>query len=315
MFETIRQKFLNGLWFWALTSFSLLGISYFFHPVDQWLKIGIVEFFSLLFVMFLLFFWSKTQAILAVVAMLCATMLGFSGLLQHPEFIAMVQVDGVSKVLFAIAPCFILSMLLSWRGYVLGLVMTMVFIAPHDTVWHFFFGMMGIVIVTSIGVLFHYTLVRLQKAYAQLEEMAVTDPLTKLGNRTAMRNDYATKHEFSVLTLWDLNGLKQINDQQGHEAGDGYILEFARCLRESIPHPENIYRVGGDEFVGFHNSSLPPDALISQVHKRFPDVAVGWVQFEGQSLDIALHDADVLMYKHKRTMGGERRREMVEGLN
>ena len=116
MFERIRQKFVNGIWFWALGSFSLLAISYFFHPIDQWLQIGILTFFTLLAVMWLCYFWSKTQPLFALVAMLCSTIVGFSQLLQYPAFVAMVQVEGITRGLFAIAPCFILAMLLSWRG-------------------------------------------------------------------------------------------------------------------------------------------------------------------------------------------------------
>ena len=122
-----------------------------------------------------------------------------------------------------------------------------------------------------------------------------------------MSEDYAAQHEFSMLTSWDLNGLKRINDQQGHEAGDAYIIEFARCLREVIPNSKFVYRIGGDEFIGLHPSDMPPETLVSRVRTRFAGVAVGWVQLEGQPLDVALRDADNLMYTNKRSLGGERR--------
>ena len=46
----------------------------------------------------------------------------------------------------------------------------------------------------------------------------------------------------------DLNGLKRINDEQGHEAGDAYIQRTANILID-IYGRENIYRSGGDEFM------------------------------------------------------------------
>ena len=46
----------------------------------------------------------------------------------------------------------------------------------------------------------------------------------------------------------DINGLKEINDSEGHEAGDRLILEIAKSIRE-IFTDARIYRLGGDEFV------------------------------------------------------------------
>ena len=45
----------------------------------------------------------------------------------------------------------------------------------------------------------------------------------------------------------DLNGLKQVNDSLGHEAGDRLICSAAQCILKTFP--ENAYRIGGDEFV------------------------------------------------------------------
>ena len=45
----------------------------------------------------------------------------------------------------------------------------------------------------------------------------------------------------------DLNGLKQINDNMGHEAGDRLICDAAKEILRTFP--ENSYRIGGDEFV------------------------------------------------------------------
>ena len=44
-----------------------------------------------------------------------------------------------------------------------------------------------------------------------------------------------------------MNGLKQVNDTQGHEAGDKYICDTADILKECFGE-EYVYRLGGDEF-------------------------------------------------------------------
>ena len=46
----------------------------------------------------------------------------------------------------------------------------------------------------------------------------------------------------------DINGLKEMNDRRGHDAGDELIIGSAECLRQSFHHDEWIYRIGGDEF-------------------------------------------------------------------
>ena len=53
--------------------------------------------------------------------------------------------------------------------------------------------------------------------------------------------------DFAV-AVFDLNGLKYINDTKGHEAGDLYIIEACRTI-EKYFGKDNLYRFGGDEFV------------------------------------------------------------------
>ena len=51
----------------------------------------------------------------------------------------------------------------------------------------------------------------------------------------------------------DLNGLKTVNDELGHSAGDQYIREFALALMESFQEIQFTARIGGDEFVIISN--------------------------------------------------------------
>ncbi len=86
--------------------------------------------------------------------------------------------------------------------------------------------------------------------------MAYTDPLTGVKNKAAYIDDVGliekaiaeeTLQELGVI-FFDLNGLKIINDTQGHEKGDEYIKAACRIICQHFKHSP-VYRIGGDEFV------------------------------------------------------------------
>ena len=54
-------------------------------------------------------------------------------------------------------------------------------------------------------------------------------------------------HPFGVL-LMDIDGLKRVNDSQGHQAGDRLLMQVAMALRRSIRSVDVAARLGGDEF-------------------------------------------------------------------
>ncbi len=91
---------------------------------------------------------------------------------------------------------------------------------------------------------------------ARLREAALHDPLTDLPNRAlvldrlgqalrAQRRD----HRPAVVVYCDLDGFKQINDTQGHAAGDEALLRTAEALRSVVRPGDTVGRIGGDEFV------------------------------------------------------------------
>jgi len=90
----------------------------------------------------------------------------------------------------------------------------------------------------------------------QAEELAHTDSLTLLPNRRAIIADlqrqvtYAERYETPLaISMLDLDGFKEVNDQLGHSAGDKVLAAVARGLRERMRHPDVIGRYGGDEFL------------------------------------------------------------------
>lgn len=105
-------------------------------------------------------------------------------------------------------------------------------------------------------------LVRLQRenrmltiALAEMERVAERDMLTPLYNRryflSALHRRIAAaaeKGERSALIYVDINGLKQLNDNFGHAAGDLALIEIARRLSEPMRGGDVLARIGGDEF-------------------------------------------------------------------
>jgi diguanylate cyclase (GGDEF)-like protein len=89
-----------------------------------------------------------------------------------------------------------------------------------------------------------------------LEEQAVEDPLTGLGSRRAYEQAFPLVRATAELAglyvfvvFIDVDGLKSVNDTDGHAAGDDVILTVSRAMRESARSRDLLVRWGGDEFV------------------------------------------------------------------
>ena len=89
-----------------------------------------------------------------------------------------------------------------------------------------------------------------------LSDQARSDPLTGLGNRKALVEDFArllaAAHRRGTpvsLVALDLDGLKAVNDRSGHAAGDQVLCLFAGLLRQCLRAQDLAVRAGGDEFM------------------------------------------------------------------
>jgi diguanylate cyclase (GGDEF)-like protein len=120
------------------------------------------------------------------------------------------------------------------------------------------------------------------------------------------------------IIVCDLDGLKQINDQHGHDAGDRAIKSAAKVLGFNIFRKEDmVARIGGDEFViilpyvnldenqtilyrireglDLHNNSTLDDDLFRPI-----SMSMGYsVVSEGESLEEGYKKADAVMYAEK----------------
>lgn len=102
----------------------------------------------------------------------------------------------------------------------------------------------------------HRTLEELERSNEKLENLSQTDDLTGLYNRRGFISfaEQALKlaarmNKSGVLIFADLDGLKTINDQHGHEEGDEAIRKAAALLRSNFRTSDIVARLGGDEFV------------------------------------------------------------------
>jgi diguanylate cyclase (GGDEF)-like protein len=97
----------------------------------------------------------------------------------------------------------------------------------------------------------------MERVNEQLREVSVSDSLTGLGNRRRLHDQMAAlcgeqregARRCFVLMVVDLDHLKPINDQFGHEGGDAVLVQVAQILRGEFRSDDLIVRWGGDEFV------------------------------------------------------------------
>ena len=148
-----------------------------------------------------------------------------------------------------------------------------------------------------IGVRIRGWLAELERVQDRLDWVAHHDPLTGLGNRRALEAAFA-EGGWGYLSLWDLDGLKAINDREGHAAGDAELRRLAEAFRAEARGEDRFFRTGGDEFVGLHRGERPPRGLVERVRRRFPRVSVGLAPVAG-TLEAAIAEADRAMYRDK----------------
>jgi diguanylate cyclase (GGDEF)-like protein/hemerythrin-like metal-binding protein len=108
----------------------------------------------------------------------------------------------------------------------------------------------------------------LAEANNRLKEIALTDALTGLPNRRhalgALQTEWADAVRLGMplsVMMVDADGFKQINDTQGHDAGDQVLIELARTLKDKVRNDDLVCRLGGDEFLVICPATPLPGAL------------------------------------------------------
>lgn len=148
-----------------------------------------------------------------------------------------------------------------------------------------------------------------RRRFQQLEYTSYTDMLTGLRNRNKylkMLQEYESHPPKSMGVVFiDVNGMKTINDTHGHSYGDFIIKKIATILRACMG--ENIFRIGGDEFVSL-SENISEVAFAEKVHRLREHiqadeevcVSIGSIWKEGQiNVKEEVFSADELMYEEK----------------
>ena len=104
-------------------------------------------------------------------------------------------------------------------------------------------------VIFTISTFIVYALIVFVTSIRDTTKKAYTDFHTGLANKTRW-NELMKDHSLTSvgIMMLDLNGLKQVNDTLGHDAGDRMIFDFSNILRTALPAGSTICRWGGDEF-------------------------------------------------------------------
>lgn len=164
----------------------------------------------------------------------------------------------------------------------------------------------------------------LQRQADELRALSLVDELTGLYNRRGFLT-LATQQlklcdrsrRSAMVVFVDLDGMKRINDELGHEFGDQALIETASVLRQCFRYSDVVARLGGDEFVVLAVEADPPtgELVTERLYEKLaemnrkPDRAfqlqfsVGVAPYDAEKSEMVeevLARADALMYESKR---------------
>ena len=162
----------------------------------------------------------------------------------------------------------------------------------------------------------------LQDHVTEMNEIVYQDALTHVKNRASyeevekeLRDEIAGKNAEFGIVMADLNSLKEINDQYGHDKGNKYIVGTCNMLCNTFLHSP-VYRVGGDEFVvvlkgrDYQNRETLLDEIRAAYERTMNDTskepwhrysaAVGMGVYQpGDDVEAVFSRADQAMYEAK----------------
>lgn len=181
----------------------------------------------------------------------------------------------------------------------------------------------SIVIVSAIAlgsIIICFIIIKIYRKIKHTQAVLLSasmDAMTKTFNRNTYEENLETlqsspeKCKKVYLTICDLNFLKYINDNYGHEAGDRAIIRCAEVLLKTVGKKGRVYRTGGDEFMCITKSDLTNSiknefSIEASSYKGYPfSAAVGTahydsdIDFDVPDIKAIIKRSDAEMYKHK----------------
>jgi diguanylate cyclase (GGDEF)-like protein/PAS domain S-box-containing protein len=161
----------------------------------------------------------------------------------------------------------------------------------------------------------------LKKVEIDLQHIATHDMLTSLPNRflffdrldQAIHRGKRNQSSFALLFL-DLDNFKKINDQNGHDAGDEFLVRVAKHLNKTVRESDTVARLGGDEFAILMESVQNEDevhTIAQRIIAGFGDksmlgitasIGISIYPRHGEEGSLLLKCADHAMYQAKKQM-------------
>ncbi len=144
-----------------------------------------------------------------------------------------------------------------------------------------------------------------------------TDSLTDAYGRSKFHVDSAIDG-LKYLIIFDVNGLKLINDNQGHAAGDASLQSFSHSIKSVLPLKATIYRIGGDELAILYFGATEQDvvSLLEKIEnsvdpKKLPyGYSYGYDSYTFRNeFNSAYKIADKMMYDNKNTFWAKYKKE------
>jgi len=164
--------------------------------------------------------------------------------------------------------------------------------------------------------------IRLEIERQKYQEESVTDQLTRVGNRQALRQAFAEVESIEpgvriFLAMLDLDDFKRVNDTFGHSVGDQYLQALGAVMLKLEVEGVQAFRFGGDEFCilfcghepkSVHRicAELQKQFTALDVHQRYRPVSisVGVAEYERGERPVSLLDrADASLYQAKLQKG------------
>lgn len=156
-----------------------------------------------------------------------------------------------------------------------------------------------------------------QTEYKRSYIQARFDPLTKVGNRFSFNEEIKRLNTETFIAFIDLDGMKGINDNLGHDEGDRFLCDCAAYMEKYLKGNAKVYRAGGDEFIWllnrndfstYENAKLELAKVVARIEEKL--AISGWHSVgismgiastaETPTISACLALADQRMYEHKK---------------